>query len=186
MLVDRARLQPGETILVLAGGSGVGSLAIQIGRYIGCRVIATAGGSEKCARLRTLGADETIDHNTEGISERVLELTDQQGVNVVFEHVGEATWDESLRSLAWGGRLVTCGATTGAKATIQLRRLFFKSQSILGSTMGPRGNLHTLVKLLDRGILTPQLSETLPLRDLREAHRKLEAREVFGKVAVIP
>jgi len=186
MLIDRARLRPGETLLVLAGGSGVGSLAIQIGRSLGARVIATAGGAEKLQRLPELGADETIDHNEEPIAERVLALTGGRGADVVFEHVGEATWEQSLRSLAWGGRLVTCGATTGATASIHLRRLFFKSQQIIGSTMGPRANLHPLIALLEAGTLRPILTDTLPLDRLGEAHRLLEERGVFGKIAVLP
>ena len=186
MLTDRAQLGPGETVLVLAGGSGVGSLGIQIAKFLGARVIATAGGAEKCERVAHLGADEVIDHSSTSISKAVKSWTDGRGVDVVFEHVGAATWDESLKSLAWGGRLVTCGATTGADASVHLRRLFFKSQSILGSTMGPRSHLFPLVDLFDQRILTPVLAEALPLTDLPEAHRRLEAREVFGKLVVTP
>lgn len=187
MLVDKARIRPGESLLVIAGGSGVGSLAVQIGRFLGCRVIATAGGPEKCARLLELGASEAIDHQqVASIATRVSELTDRKGVDVVFEHVGEATWDESLKSLARGGRLVTCGATTGAHASVHLRRLFFKNLSILGCTMGPRRNLHTLVRLLERGILRPVLAEIHPLEALDKAHQRLEDRAIFGKIAVLP
>ena len=184
MVVDRARLRSGETLLVLAGGSGVGSTAIQIGKHLGCRVIATAGGDEKCQRLPEIGADAAIDHSAGPFSDRVLELTDGRGVDVVVEHVGESTWEQSLRCLAWGGRLVTCGATTGARAEIHLRRLFFKNQAILGSTMGPRGNLHTLLPLLERDRVSPILAATYPLDQLAEAHRRIEARELFGKVAI--
>jgi len=186
MLVDRAALRPADTLLVIAGGSGVGSLAVQIGRLLGCRVIATAGGPEKCARLPGLGADATIDHSREPISARVLELTAGRGADVVFEHVGEATWAESLRSLARGGRLVTCGATSGAKAEVHLRRLFFKNLSIIGNTMGPRGHLHRLVRLLERGVLRPVIAGVRPLRELIEAHRTLEERRVIGKLVVLP
>ena len=186
MLTDRARLGPGETVLILAGGSGVGSLGIQIAKFLGARVVATAGGAEKCARVAALGADEVIDHSEASISEAVKRWTSGRGVDVVFEHVGAATWDESLKSLAWGGRLVTCGATTGAEARVHLRRLFFKNQSILGSTMGPRSHLFPLVDLFEQRILTPVLSETLSLTELPEAHRRLEAREVFGKLVVTP
>ncbi len=186
MITDRAQLQPGESMLVIAAGSGVGSLAVQIGRYLGCHVIATAGGEKKCAQLPALGADQVIDHHRESIAERVAELTDRRGVDVVFEHVGEETWKESLASLAWGGRLVTCGATTGAAASIHLRRLFFKNQSILGSTMGPRAHLHRLVKLLERGLIEPKVAHTFPLKEISKAHQLLEAREVFGKIALLP
>ncbi len=186
MITDRAQLQPGESILVIAAGSGVGSIAVQIGRFLGCHVIATAGGEKKCAQLPALGADAVIDHRRESISQRVREITDRRGVDVVFEHVGEETWQESLASLAWGGRLVTCGATTGASASIHLRRLFFKNQSILGSTMGPRAHLHRLVKLLERRLIQPMVTHTLPLKEISRAHQLLEAREVFGKVALLP
>lgn len=186
MLVDRAALRAADTLLVIAGASGVGSFAVQIGRALGCRVIATAGGAEKCARVAGLGADEVIDHRAESISKRVAALTGGRGVDVVFEHVGEATWEESLRSLARGGRLVTCGATTGGEAKIHLRRLFFKNLSVIGNTMGPRGHLHRLVKLLERGVLRPILAGTRPLAELADAHRSLEERRVVGKIAVLP
>ena len=186
MLVERARIAPGEDVLILAGGSGVGSLGIQIAKLFGCRVIATAGSDAKLARLTELGADEVIHHGHEDIAARVKELTDKRGVDVVFEHVGEATWQASLRSLAWGGRLVTCGATTGAKAECDLRLVFFKSLSILGSTMGSKGTVPKLVKLLGDGQLRVQLAETLPLSKVETAHRLLEERHVFGKVVVVP
>lgn len=186
MLVDRAQIAPGEDVLILAGGSGVGSMAIQIAKMLGCRVIATAGSDAKLSRLRELGADDVIHHGNEDIAARVKELTDKRGVNVVFEHVGEATWQASLRSLAWGGRLVTCGATTGAKAECDLRLIFFKSLSILGSTMGSKGSVPLLVKLLGDGKLRAQIAETLPMSKIETAHRLLEERHVFGKVVVVP
>ena len=184
MLVERARVRPGENVLVLAGGSGVGSLGIQIAKLFGARVIATAGGEEKCRKVRALGADEVIDHSTMKISKRVRELTDGRGVDIVFEHVGEATWKESLRSLDRGGRLVTCGATTGHLAECDLRLVFFKSISILGSTMGSKGTLLGLVDLLAAGKLRPVVGEVLPMSRAAEAHALLEERKVFGKVVL--
>ena len=184
MLVERAACRAGEDVLILAGGSGVGSLAIQIAKLIGCRVIATAGGDDKCRRVAELGADDVIDHGREDIAGRVRELTGRRGVDVVFEHVGEATWDASLRSLAWGGRLVTCGATTGAQVKADLLVIFFKSISILGSTMGSKGEVPRLVKLLGEGRLRPVIGKVLPMEDVAEAHRLLEERQVFGKVVL--
>ncbi|MEM7168437.1 MAG: zinc-binding dehydrogenase [Planctomycetota bacterium] len=186
MLVERARIEPGEDVLILAGGSGVGSLGIQIAKLFGCRVIATAGSDAKLARLRELGADDVIHHGHEDIAGRVKELTDKRGVDVVFEHVGEATWQASLRSLAWGGRLVTCGATTGAHAECDLRMIFFKSLSILGSTMGSKGVVPQLVQLLGEGRLRAPIATTIPLSKIETAHRLLEERHVFGKVVVVP
>ncbi len=185
MLVDRAKIQPGEEVLVIAGGSGVGSMGIQIAKLYGCRVMATAGGEDKCARLGDLGADEVIDHSREDIAARVRELTHKRGVDVVFEHVGEATWSASLQSLARGGRLVTCGATTGAMVECNLRMIFFKKLSILGSTMGPKGMLAKLVRFAALKRLRTVVGRRLPASEVQEAHRLLEERQVFGKVVLI-
>lgn len=186
MLVERARIQAGETVLILAGGSGVGSLGIQIARLHGCRVIATAGSDDKCRRLIELGADETIQHRDEDIAARVKHLTGRRGVDVVFEHVGLETWQASLRSVAWGGRIVTCGATTGAKVESDLRAIFFKNLSILGSTMGSKGSMPRLVEFLGNGTLRAPVAHTLPLSRVADAHRELEERRVFGKVVLVP
>lgn len=186
MLIRRAALREGETVLVLAGTSGVGNMAIQIARLHGCRVIATAGGPEKCARLVTLGADEVIDHGSEDITQRVRELTAKRGVDIVFEHVGAATWADSLRSLARGGRLVTCGATTGPGVELDLRLIFYKRLSILGSTMGARADLPHLIERLGAGELRPLIGARLPMAEVRDAHRLLEERQVTGKVVLLP
>src|ERR1700693_368899 len=142
MLVGRARLQLGEDVLVLAASSGVGSAAIQIAKLHRCRVIATAGGEAKLAKAKELGADHVIDHYTQDISAEVKKFTEKRGVDVVFEHVGSATWAQSVESLAAGGRLVTCGVTTGYDVKLDLRFLFSKQQSLLGSFMGELGELH--------------------------------------------
>ena len=141
MLLTRARLQAGEVVLVLGGGSGVGQAAIQIARLHGARVIATAGTDEKLARARALGAFEAVNHTSDDIAAEVRRLTNGRGVDIVVEHVGTATWDRSVRSLARGGRLVTCGATTGHDARIDLRFLFSRQLSLLGSYMGRKGEL---------------------------------------------
>ncbi len=186
MLVGRARLQPGEDVLVLAASSGVGSAAVQIARMLHCRVIATAGGEEKLAKAKELGADFVIDHYTQDISAEVKKITNRRGVDVVFEHVGVATWPKSLESLAAGGRLVTCGATTGYEASLDLRYLFNKQWSLLGSFMGSLSELHQVLKFVFRGQLRPVVDRVYPLSEARAAHERLEHKEQFGKVVLKP
>jgi len=186
MLMARARLQPGEDVLVLAASSGVGQAAIQIAKMFQCRVIATAGGEEKLARARALGADQVVDHYRQDISAEVKAFTAKRGVDVVFEHVGIATWPKSLESLAPAGRLVTCGATTGFDAKLDLRFLFSKQWSLLGSFMGTMGELHQVLKFVFRKQLRPVIDRVYPLAEIRAAHERLEAREQFGKIVVTP
>jgi NADPH:quinone reductase-like Zn-dependent oxidoreductase len=186
MLMAHARLQPGEDVLVLAASSGVGSAAIQIAKMFQCRVIATAGGEEKRARARELGADETIDHYRQDIAAEVRRITARRGVDVVFEHVGQATWPKSVKSLAPAGRLVTCGATTGYDAGIDLRFLFTRQWSLLGSFMGTMGELHQVLKFVFRRQLKPVIDRVYPLSEIRAAHERLENKEQFGKIIVKP
>jgi NADPH:quinone reductase-like Zn-dependent oxidoreductase len=186
MLMTRARLQPGEDVLVLAASSGVGSAAIQIARMFQCRVISTAGGDAKLAQARELGADHVIDHYRQDISAEVKRITGKRGVDVVVEHVGVATWPKSLESLAPGGRLVTCGATTGYSAGIDLRYLFSKQWSLLGSFMGSMGELHQVLKFVFRKQLKPVIDRVYPLAEIRAAHERIENKEHFGKVIVRP
>jgi NADPH:quinone reductase-like Zn-dependent oxidoreductase len=186
MLLNRARLKPGEDVLVLAASSGVGSAAIQIAKLFHCRVIATAGGEAKAAKARDLGADHVIDHYRQDISAEVKRLTGRRGVDVVFEHVGAATWQKSLESLAPGGRLVTCGATTGFDASVDLRFLFSRQFSILGSFMGEIGELDEVLQFVFRGQLKPVIDRVYPLSEIRAAHERLENREQFGKIVVTP
>lgn len=184
MLMNRAQLQPGEDVLVLAASSGVGSAAIQIARMLQCRVIATAGGEEKLAKARELGADFAIDHYRQDVGAEVKHITGKRGVDVVVEHVGAATWGKSLDSLAPGGRLVTCGATTGADVRLDLRYLFVKQWSLLGSFMGSMGELHQVLKFVFRGQLRPVIDRVYPLAEIRAAHERLEKKEQFGKVVL--
>src|SRR5450432_143527 len=186
MLTTRARLQPGEDVLVLAASSGVGMAAIQIARLFQCRVIATAGGEAKLAKARALGADHAIDHYQQDISAEVRKITGKRGVDVVVEHVGVATWQKSLESLAPAGRLVTCGATTGFDAAIDLRYLFSKQWSLLGSFMGTMGELHRVLQFVFRGQLKSVIDTVFPLSEIRAAHQRLENREHFGKVLIKP
>ncbi|MEO2195933.1 MAG: zinc-binding dehydrogenase, partial [bacterium] len=141
MLVTKAALRPGETVLILAAGSGLGQAAIQVALAQGARVIVTAGSDEKLARARELGAHEGIDHYREDIAKEVRRFTDRDGVDVVFEHVGQATWEPSMKSLKRGGRLVTCGATTGPSVSMDIRHLFSRQISLIGSYMGSKGEL---------------------------------------------
>jgi NADPH:quinone reductase-like Zn-dependent oxidoreductase len=186
MLMTRARLQPGEDVLVLAASSGVGQAAIQIAKMFQCRVIATAGGEAKLAKARELGADHVIDHYAQDIAAEVKKITAKRGVDVVFEHVGVATWPKSLESLSTAGRLVTCGATTGYDAKIDLRFLFAKQWSLLGSFMGTMGELHQVLKFVFRKQLRPVIDRVYPLSEIRAAHERLENKEQFGKIILKP
>jgi NADPH:quinone reductase-like Zn-dependent oxidoreductase len=184
MLFGRAQLKPGETVLVLGAGSGVGSAAIQLAKNAGACVIATAGSEAKLAKAKELGADEVIDHSKQKISAEVKRITDRRGVDVVFEHVGVATWEESIYSLTVGGRLVTCGATTGYDAKIDLRYLFTRHINILGSFMGSKAEMFPVLELFNRGKLRPVIDTVMPLADCAKAHERLEHREQFGKIVL--
>jgi NADPH:quinone reductase-like Zn-dependent oxidoreductase len=184
MLVTRAGLIERDTVLVLAAGSGVGQAAVQLAKAFHARVIATAGGDRKLEQARELGADEVIDHHREDVVSRVRALTGGRGVDVVIEHVGEATWERSVRCLARGGRLVTCGATTGPKAAVDLRHLFARQLSLLGSYMGTKAELLRAAELFFRGILQPAVDRTFPLADAALAQRHLDASAHFGKVVL--
>lgn len=184
MLVNRAELRPGEDVLVLAAGSGVGIAAIQIAKFFGARVIATAGSEEKLKKASLLGADELINHSTMEIDKELRRITGNRGVDVVVEHVGTATWDQSVRSLALAGRLVTCGATTGYDAKIDLRFLFSRQLSLLGSYMGTKSELRTVMKLVEQGRLKPVVDRVFPLQECAAAHGYLEESKQFGKVVL--
>lgn len=184
MLLARAELQPGEDVLVLGAGSGVGSAAIQIAKFFGARVIATAGSDEKLQKAKQLGADHLINHKMQKIRDEVRRITNKRGVDVVFEHVGTATWDDSLASLASGGRLVTCGATTGYDAKVDLRFLFSRQLSLLGSYMGTKSELQTVMKLVAAGKLKPIVDRVFPLAEATAAHAYLESSSQFGKVVL--
>jgi len=184
MLVTRAKLQPGEDVLILGGGSGVGSAGIQIAKVLGARVIATVGSEEKAAKTKALGADEVIVYTQQKIHTEVKRLTGKRGVDVVFEHVGTATWEQSVASLAVNGRLVTCGATTGYDAKIDLRFLFTRHLSILGSYMGSKAELFPVLELLARKQVHAVIDSVMPLAQCGEAHARMERREQFGKIVL--
>jgi NADPH:quinone reductase-like Zn-dependent oxidoreductase len=184
MLVGRAGVRPGQTVLVLGAGSGVGTAAIQIAKLFHCRVIATAGNETKIEKARALGADHGINHYKQKISEEVRKITNKEGVDIVLEHVGAATWDESLKSLKTAGTLVTCGATTGPSVGIDLRHLFARQLSLLGSYMGTMGELHEVVGHVFSGRLKAVVDRTFPLKEARAAHEYLEKSEMFGKIVL--
>jgi NADPH:quinone reductase-like Zn-dependent oxidoreductase len=186
MLVGLAAVRPGQTVLVLGASSGVGIAAIQIAKMFHCRVIATAGNEAKLEKGRALGADYGINHYKQKISEEVRKITNKEGVDIVVEHVGLATWDESMRSLKGGGTLVTCGATTGPAVGLDLRHLFARQLKLFGSYMGTMAELHEVLGHVFAGRLKPVLDRTFPLKDLREAHEYLEKSQMFGKVVVNP
>ena len=183
MLVTLARVRPGDVVLVLAGGSGVGQAAIPIARLHGARVYATSGPS-KMEKTRALGAEDVFDHYADDYARRVRALTDGRGADIVVEHVGEATWDRSVKSLARGGRLVTCGATSGAKASLDLRHLFARQLSLMGSYMGGSGELREATEHFFSGRIAPAIDTVMLLASAADAQRRLEAREQFGKIVL--
>lgn len=186
MLVTRAHVAPGEDVLILGAGSGVGSAGIQIAKLFGARVIATAGSDEKFERAKQLGADDVIDHNAQDIAAEVRRLTNKKGVEVVFEHVGAATFEKSVMSLAPNGRLVTCGATTGYMANLDIRYLFSRHLNILGSYMGSKAELLEVLKFFHQRKLKAVVDKTFPLKEAAGAQRRLEERKQFGKVILNP
>jgi NADPH:quinone reductase-like Zn-dependent oxidoreductase len=186
MLTRKARVELGDDVLVMAAGSGVGVAAIQIAKLHGARVIATASTDEKLARAKALGADETINHATQDLVAEVKRLTGKRGVDVVFEHVGADVWPKLILATARGGRIVTCGATSGWDARTDLRHVFFRQLEILGSTMAPKGDLYPILDQVGAGRLKPIVDRTMPLAAAQAAHRILQDRGIFGKIVLVP
>ena len=185
MLVHQVQVQPGEDVLVLAAGSGVGSAAVQIARLFGARVIATASSAAKLKKARELGADEVINYQEKDFLQEVRRLTNHRGVDVVVEHVGKTTWEKSIRALKKGGRLVTCGATTGYDPVTDLRHVFFRELRIFGNFMGRKEGLLRALRFFPHQ-LKPVVDTVLPLKEARQAHERLKRREQFGKVVLRP
>jgi NADPH:quinone reductase-like Zn-dependent oxidoreductase len=186
MLVTRAQVQPGEDVLIHAAGSGVGSMGIQIAKLRGARVIATASSDGKLAKARELGADAGVDYTRDDWPKEVRRLTNGRGVDVVFEHTGAATWPGSILSLKKAGRLVTCGATSGFDARTDLRHVFYRHLTILGSMMGSKADLLAAMKFIESGQIRAVIDRTMPLREARKAHELLEDRAQFGKIVLLP
>jgi NADPH:quinone reductase-like Zn-dependent oxidoreductase len=185
-LVERAKLRLGETVLVHAAGSGVGVAAVQIAKLLGARVIATAGSDAKLEKAKALGADEVVNYEKQDFSKEVKRLTDRKGVDVVFEHVGKTTWEKSILSASIGGRITTVGATTGFDPMTDLRHVFFRQISILGSTMGTAADLLEVLRFVGEGKLKPVVDRVLPLADARKGQGLLSERAQFGKIVLVP
>jgi NADPH:quinone reductase-like Zn-dependent oxidoreductase len=184
MLVTRANLQPGEEVLVQAAGSGVGSIGIQIAKLRGAKVIATASSDEKLTKARELGAEETINYSSDDWPKQVKRMTNGRGVDVVFEHTGAATWPGSILSLRKGGRLVTCGATSGFDARTDLRHVFYRHLTILGSMMGSKADLLAAMDFIESRQIRAVVDRVLPLEEARRAHELMEDRAQFGKLVL--
>jgi len=186
MLVTRAAVSPGEYALILGAGSGVGSAAIQIAKLLGAHVIATAGSQEKLRLARGLGADDVINHNEQDITAEARRITEKRGVDVVFEHVGSATWEKSVKALAVGGRLVTCGATTGYMGQTDIRYVYSRQLSILGSYMASKAELLKVIELVRQRRLKPVVDRIYSLAEAARAQERMEKREHFGKIVLRP
>jgi NADPH:quinone reductase-like Zn-dependent oxidoreductase len=184
MLTTRANVQPGEDVLVHAAGSGVGSIGIQIAKLRGARVIATAGSEAKLAKAKELGADEVLNYSNVDWPKEVRRLTNKKGVDVVFEHTGAATWSGSIASLKTNGRLVTCGATSGYAAETDIRQIFYRHLTILGSFMGSKAELLEAMKFIESGKIRAVVDQVLPLAEARRAHELMEDRAQFGKLVL--
>jgi NADPH:quinone reductase-like Zn-dependent oxidoreductase len=182
MLVTRAHLAPGETVLVWAAGSGVGSAAVQVAKLLGAKVIATVGSETKRERAQKLGADFVLNHHTQDIPSEIKRVTNGRKVNVVFDHIGEATWEKSMKSMAPAGRLVNCGVTSGGKAEIDIRYVFVKQFSLMGSFMGGRGELLKVLSFFKDGELKPVVDSIFPLAEAAKAQERMEKSEHFGKI----
>ncbi len=185
MLVEQVKVQPGEDILILAAGSGVGSVAIQIAKLFNARVIATASTDEKLQKAGELGADELINYTEKDFLDEVKQLTGKKGVDIVFEHVGKSTWEKSIKALKKGGRLVTCGATSGHDPVMDLRYVFFKELKIFGNFMGRKEGLKRALQFFPEK-LKPVIDTSFPLKDAAKAQQRLMAREQFGKIILKP
>lgn len=186
MLVERAKLRAGETILIHAAGSGVSTAGIQIADFLGARIFATAGSDEKLRRAAEMGVEAGINYRKQDFVEEIRRLTGKRGVDVILDHVGKDTWEGNVRSLTKGGRLVICGNTSGTEANTSLPHVFFKSLSLLGSTMGGRSELFEILRLVEREILSPVVDRVLPMSQVAEGHRILEERAAFGRIVFRP
>jgi NADPH:quinone reductase-like Zn-dependent oxidoreductase len=186
MMVGKGKIRPGEDVLILGAGGGVGTAAIQIARLAGCRVYATASTDEKLERARKLGADVLINYKKEEFDKKIRDLTNKRGVDVVVDYIGADTWVRSLRSARKGGRVLTCGATTGFAPQTDLRQIFFRQVQVIGSTMGSHREFLEVMKCIFRGKLTPVIDRVLHLSEARKAHELIEERAVFGKIVLTP
>ena len=186
MLVTRARVQAGDFVLIWGGAGGLGVMAIQVCRLFGARPIAVAATDEKLEVCRRLGAEFTINRNSQNVADEVRRITDRRGVDIVFEHVGDATWETSVAALKCGGTLVTCGATSGFFGRTDIRFLWNKQQNFLGSHLGSKAELVSAMRFVESGQVTPVVGATLPLRDVAEGQRLMEQDQASGKIVYVP
>jgi NADPH:quinone reductase-like Zn-dependent oxidoreductase len=184
MLIGKGKIRPGEDVLILGAGAGVGTAAIQIAKLVGCRIFVTAGSDEKLNRAQELGAEFLINYTSEEFDKKIRDLTNRRGVDVVVDYIGADTWVRSLRSARRGGRVLTCGATTGFAPQTDLRQIFFRQVQVFGSTMGSHSEFLEVMKCIFRGQLKPVIDRVLPLTEARKAHELIEARAVFGKLVL--
>jgi NADPH:quinone reductase-like Zn-dependent oxidoreductase len=184
MLMTRAKLAPGETVLIWGAGSGVGSAAIQVAKLSSAKVIATAGTDEKLEKAKKLGADWALNHHTMDVPAEVKRITGGRKVDLVFDHVGQATWEKSMQSMAPGGRLVNCGVTSGGKTEIDIRYVFVKQFSLLGSYMGGNGELLRVLSFFEDGRLKPVVDSVFPLKEASQAQERMEKSQHFGKIVL--
>ena len=186
MLINRAMLKESDIVFIWGASSGVGSFGLQIAKSFGCKVIATGGSKKKCEYANKIGADLSLNHYKDDIVSLVKDYTNGKGVNIIFEHSGLETWSASMKILSKFGRLVTCGSTTGPKVSIDLRYIFFKQQSILGSTMGTLSALKEVMNLIVDGSVTPVIDKVFSLDNISDAHKYIEDSNQFGKVILVP
>ncbi|MBI4041411.1 MAG: zinc-binding dehydrogenase [Deltaproteobacteria bacterium] len=186
MLVQKAKIKPGDWVLVLAAGSGIGVAAIQIANLFGARVIATASNKTKLQKAQRLGAEFAINYLEKDFSKEVKDITKGRGVDLVVEHTGAQTWEKSILSAKWGGTIVTCGATSGSEGKTNLAHVYFRQIQILGSTMGSKGTLFEILRHIEAGKLKPVVDKVFPLKEAAQAHQKMMLREQFGKLVLVP
>ncbi len=186
MLMTRGQLKQDETILILGASGGVGTAAVQIAKLAGANVIAAAGSDEKLEKLKDLGADYLINYNKVDFSRETWMITGKKGADVIVDYTGKETWPKSILACKKGGRILTCGATTGFEAVTDLRYVWAREMTILGSNGWEREDLETLLKLVEEKKIKPIIDRVLPLEEIQEAHRLIEEREIFGKIIMIP
>jgi len=186
MLITRANIRPGQTILIMGGGSGMGIVGIQIAKLFNCSVIATAGNNDKMSKCLQLGADYVVNHRESDWYRKVREITNKQGVDVVYEHIGKTAFPQELSLLKMGGTLVSTGATTGYDSTIDLRYLFFKGTNLLGATEGTKAELEEVIRWVSRGKIKPVIDTIFPFSNMVEGHVKMAESQLFGKILTTP
>ncbi|MFQ5882915.1 MAG: zinc-binding dehydrogenase [Candidatus Methylomirabilales bacterium] len=185
-LVTRAGIKPGDTLLIWGAAGGLGVMAVQIGKLFRARVIAVVGGDEKIEMVKRLGADHAINRRTENVAEEVKKITNRRGADIVFEHIGAATWPQSFASVKWGGTIVTSGATTSYEAMTDLRHIFFRQLNILGSTLGSKGELAAAMQHVEQGHIKPVVTQVFPLKEIGVAQRLVEEGKAIGKIVLVP